>query len=389
MTDPDGRHWKRTDLTGAGIRHGATGNVWRGIDVTAKRRHWAYAPDELERLDAAGRVHSQAKVGGMPRLRAVRRGHAGSAPSDVWTDIRPIHNLAVERVGYPTQKPLSLLERIITASTDPGDLVLDPFCGCGTALIAAESLGRRWVGIDLTYLAIGVMNERLKQNFQIHNVEVIGQPTELAGARQLAEASPSGRYQFPWWALGLVGAESEDGLKRKGADRGIDGRITFSTEGGAIGSVLVSVKSGHVSSSQVRDLVGTVEREYAAIGIFLTLSEPTRAMRREAATAGQYRLRDRDYPKIQILSIREILEEHRKPLLPPLVLTTDEQTGRTRGRAGQQLRSMTCSSNANSRLGPSGPLDQSLELGPEILPVVVPPGVLVQVALRYFAETAW
>ena len=336
MTDEDGKRWKRMDITGAGVRHGSTGEAWRGIDVTAKGRHWAYPPDELERLDAAGRLHWPDKAQGMPRLKQYIDDMPGVPLQDVWTDIRPIHNLASERLGYPTQKPQPLLERIISASSDIGDVVLDPFCGCGTALVAAQKLERGWIGIDVTYLSIAVMRARLKDTFGLVEVEVIGQPTEVEGARQLAQ-SPEGRYQFQWWALGLIDAQPVGGVERKGADRGIDGRITFTGQDKKLESVLVSVKSGHVNSAQVRDLKGTLEREKAAMGIFVTLEEPTREMRLEATTAGMYHVWERDYPKIQILSIRELLEEGRKPALPPLVLPTFQQAERVKERSGQQM----------------------------------------------------
>src|SRR6266536_1677632 len=157
QTDKDGKRWKRTDLTGAGIRHGATGLVWRGLNVTAKGRHWAYPPSEFDKLDAAGRVHWPAKKGGMPRLKQYPEDLSGIPMRDVWTDVKVMHNLSQERLGYPTQKPEALLERIIKASSNEGDVVLDPFCGCGTAVAAAQGLNRRWIGIDITHLAVGLI----------------------------------------------------------------------------------------------------------------------------------------------------------------------------------------------------------------------------------------
>ncbi|MCG7843985.1 MAG: site-specific DNA-methyltransferase, partial [Methanomassiliicoccales archaeon] len=150
--DADGRRWKRMDVTGAGTRRGETGKPWRGIDVTAKGRHWAYTHGDLEKMDAQGRLHWPAKEDGMPRLKQYMDDMPGVPLQDVITDVRPIHNLADERMGYPTQKPLALLERIINASSNPGDVVFDPFCGCGTAVVGAEKLGRRWIGIDVTFI---------------------------------------------------------------------------------------------------------------------------------------------------------------------------------------------------------------------------------------------
>lgn len=189
--------------------------------------------------------------------------------------------------------------------------------------MAAQHLGRRWIGIDITYLAIAVLRARLKDSFGIETVDVIGQPTEVEGARQLAQAT-DGPYQFQWWALSLVDAKPLAGVKKKGADRGVDGIITFTSQHGQLESVIVSVKSGHVNSGMVRDLKGTVEREQASIGLFVTLEETTREMQREADTAGYYHsaLWNRDYPKIQILTIRQLLNEGRRPQLPPFAMPT-------------------------------------------------------------------
>lgn len=149
QTDDAGRRWKRSDLTGAGTRNGETGKLWRGIDITAKGRHWAYPPSELDRLDKQGRVHWPKKVGGMPRLKQYPEDLKGVPLQDVWTDIKPLHNRAEERLGYPTQKPVTLLRRIISSSTNKGDVVFDPFCGCGTTIYAAQELERKWIGCDI------------------------------------------------------------------------------------------------------------------------------------------------------------------------------------------------------------------------------------------------
>ena len=292
MTDPDGRKWKRMDLTGAGIRHGATGRPWRGIDITEKGRHWAYPPSVLEEFDAKGMIHWPKREGGMPRLKQYADEMPGVPVQDVWTDIRPIHNLARERLGYPTQKPEALLERIIKASSNEGDVVLDPFCGCGTAVAVAERLKRRWIGIDLTHLAISLMKHRLRDTFgtELSEYAVVGLPEDVESARALAtESEHNGRYQFEYWALGLVDARPATG--KKGADSGVDGYINFfDDQTGEVRRIIVQVKSGKVNRGQIATLKGDMEREEAAIGIFITLEEPTEPMRQEALGAGLLRI---------------------------------------------------------------------------------------------------
>ena len=317
--DPDGRRWRRSDLTGAGVRHGATGEKWRGLDVTAKGWHWAYPPDELEIMDAAKQVHWPKREGGMPMFKRYIDTMPGVPMQDVWTDIPPMHNLSAERLGYPTQKPLALLERIILASSNPGDLILDPFCGCGTAVVAAQKLDRRWIGIDVTHLAIAVMRSRLIEHFPGLDPMVIGEPTSLAGAIELAQNVKGGRYQFQWWALSKIHAMPIGGTKKEGSDHGKDGLISFDDGATGMQSVIVSVKSGHVDVTQIRDLKGVLTRDKAAMGIFLTLEEPTAPMRKEAVSAGFFTstLWQRDYPTIQLMTIAEILDG-RQPELPPI-----------------------------------------------------------------------
>jgi site-specific DNA-methyltransferase (adenine-specific) len=326
--DGDGRLYWRDNLCAAGTRNGSSGQPWRGIDPGLKGMHWKFGIQTLERLDAEGRIYWPPR-GTMPQYKRYRDELKGRAASDIWDDVDRINPVGNERLGYPTQKPVALLERIVEASSNPGDLVLDPFCGCGTATIASERLGRRWIGIDITYLSIAVMKARLKDSFGI-DVPVIGQPTEVEGARQLAQGV-DGRYQFQWWALNLIDARPLGGVEKKGADRGIDGRITFTIgPKGEMGQALVSVKSGHVNSSMIRDLKGTLEREGAQIGLFISLEEASREMELEATTAGFYTspISGKDYPRIQILTIRELLEQHKKPMLPLLILPTYQQAER-------------------------------------------------------------
>ncbi len=228
----------------------------------------------------------------MPNYKRYLDEMPGVPLQDMWTDIAPISSQAAERLGYPTQKPLALLERIISASSNEGDWVLDPFCGCGTTIAAAQKLGRRWIGMDITHLSIALQKYRLEDMFGDElSYRIIGEPESLGSARQLARED---RFQFQWWALSLINARpygGEAGSKtgKKGADRGIDGIITFLDDNNNKPKrVIVQVKSGKVGSKDIRDLVGTVERENAAIGVFLTLEEPTRDMITEAVSAGYY-----------------------------------------------------------------------------------------------------
>ena len=230
----------------------------------------------------------------------------------IWTDISPINSQAQERLGYPTQKPVALLERIITASSNEGDLVLDPFCGCGTTIHVAQKLNRQWIGIDVTHLAISLIERRMKDAFPGITFAVEGTPKDLAGARDLASRD---KYQFQWWATSLVGAVPAGG-KKKGMDRGIDGYLNFRDGDGEPQYAIVSVKGGdHVSAPMIRDLKGTVEREKAAVGLLLCLAEPTREMVKEAASSGLYETGGRKFPRIQILTIEELFADKR-PQVP-------------------------------------------------------------------------
>ena len=237
-------------------------------------------------------------------------GVEGDLVESTWYDINPINPVAKELLGYPTQKPEALLERIIKASSNEGDLIMDPFCGCGTTIAVAERLNRKWIGIDITNLAVTLMKHRLEDTFgpDLSPYEVLGDPKDLHGAKALAEQD---KYQFEWWALGKVAARPAQD-KKKGADSGIDGYVYFIDDNsGKAKSIIISVKGGHVTVSQIRDLKGVLEREQAAIGAFITLQEPTGPMKEEAAAAGFYEPKlypGRLYPKIQILTVEELLK---------------------------------------------------------------------------------
>jgi site-specific DNA-methyltransferase (adenine-specific) len=307
--DADGRRWKSSDLTGPG--GAAKGNPsYEFLGVT---RYWRFSRENMECLLTEGRIY-QSGPGAVPRMKHYLDEMQGVSLQNIWDDIPPIGAQAAERLGYPTQKPLALLERIIQASSNPGDWVLDPFCGCGTAIAAAQKLERHWIGIDVTHLAISLQKYRLQDTFGItagKDYQVIGEPCDESAAAQLAKED---RYQFQWWALSLVGAkplggEQDSKTGKKGKDRGIDGVINFVEAKGKPKRVLVQVKSGHVNSGLIRDLRGTVEREDAAIGFFITLEPATSDMEKEALAAGYYtsELWQKDYQRIQILTIDQLL----------------------------------------------------------------------------------
>lgn len=304
--DPDGRRWRRSDLTGAGTRNGETGELWRGIDVTAKGRHWFTSPTELDKLDAEGRIHWPKKEGGMPMLKRYADQMPGVPLQDVWTDIAPLHNLAAERLGYPTQKPIALLERVIKASSNPGDVVFDPFCGCGTAVYAAHLNQRHWIGCDIAILSVKIVCDVLETRYGLHDgehYEVSGVPNSVESARDLFERD---KRQFQHWLVELAGGFCNS---RQSRDEGIDGRIYFDTPKG-LRSVVLSVKGGHLSPQYVRELRGTMERERAEMAAFLCLSDPTRGMRDEAARAGMFTYEGVKYPRIQIRTVSELLSGH-------------------------------------------------------------------------------
>ncbi len=279
----------------------------------------------------------QTKPGAVPQLKRYLDEQEGRPIDTVWTDIPPINSQAAERLGYPTQKPVALLERIIRASSNPGDVVLDPFCGCGTTVAAAQHLGRRWIGIDITHLAVALQKYRLNDMFPDFENQVIGEPEDLGAARQLARDD---RYQFQWWALSLVRARplgEQAGTKagKKGSDKGIDGLINFIDQaGGKAKRVLVQVKSGHARAGDVRDLRGTVEREGAAIGVLVTLEPPTVEMEKEAVSAGYYYSPgyNRHYRRIQILTIDKLFLGHQVDM--PHEAGTFKQAPRAAGEAG-------------------------------------------------------
>jgi site-specific DNA-methyltransferase (adenine-specific) len=266
-----------------------------------------YTDVSIERLRAEDRIHDTRSGGIRVKYFLEERGSRvleRKLVGDVWNDIGDaMHMPKRERLGYPTQKPEGLLDRVIETSSHRGDVVLDPFCGCGATIASAQRLGRRWIGIDLTSLAVSLIKSRLSER-GISDYSVIGEPTAPDDAARLAADDP---YQFQWWALGLIGARPAEG--KKGADHGIDGRLYFFDEAGdRPKQLIVSVKAGKVQVSHVRDLIGVLQREQAQVGVLISLNEPTQPMRQEAAGAGFYTSPWGQHPKIQLMTVAELLE---------------------------------------------------------------------------------
>ena len=324
----DGRKWADDNLTGPGVRHGDSGASWRGFNPTSKGLHWKInlktvesligaeaatklsTTEKLDLLDQHGFIHwpraRSGKGAGFPRFK--RFLSEGGTLQDVINDIPPINSQAAERLGYPTQKPLALLERIIAASSQPGDLVLDPFCGCGTTVDAAQRLDRRWVGIDITQLATSLIKHRVREAYGGRiKIETIGEPVTPADAAKLADQD---KFQFQWWALGLVGARPVE--QKKGADHGIDGKILFrdDPESAKPEQIVIQVKGGKTGVKDVRDLRGVIDREKAAIGILISLQPATGPMESEGASLGFYehKLTRKKYPRLQLRTVKELMD---------------------------------------------------------------------------------
>lgn len=314
--DPDGRRWMSDNLTGAGVRNGSSGMPWRGFDPTAKGRHWITGTDKLDEMDAAGEIHWTRT--GSPRRKKYFE-PTGRPIQDVWTDIAPLNSQAKERMGYPTQKPVALLDRIIQASTNKGDVVFDPFCGCGTTVYSAVKNGRDWIGCDIAILAVKLIRETLTETYRLvegHHYVVDGIPTSVEGAQELFSKDPS---TFQNWFVERVGGFP---MQRKSADRGIDGRIYFETRDG-LREMMLQVKGGkHVRPTDVRDLRGVLEREPTAeMAGFLSTASPTKAMLSEAAEAGTFEYAGVQYPRIQFLTVEDVLVGKREFHMPTKVNT--------------------------------------------------------------------
>ena len=313
--DEHGRSFQLTSLLSPSPRPNMT-YEWRGFPPPSMG--WRFSKDRMAELDAKGLIwYPQLRDGSLdttkrPRFKRYQDEQIGTRIGTVWSDIPPINARAQERLGYPTQKPLALLERIIATSSNEGDVVLDPFCGCGTAVHAAQKLGRQWIGIDITHLAIHLIERRLSDAFPGIQYEVHGTPKDLASAQDLARRD---KHQFELWALAQVDAQPWKG-GRKGPDSGIDGIIYFKPDGKRTEKAIVEVKGGGTGVKDIGRLAQVMEREKAPLGVFVTAELPTRAMERDAAAVGVFHDEwGRSYPRLQIITLRELFEG-KKPAIP-------------------------------------------------------------------------
>ncbi|MFL6314820.1 MAG: DNA methyltransferase [Terriglobales bacterium] len=299
---------------------------WNGFT-----HNWRFTPEEKSRLEAEGRiVYSKT---GMPRVLRPVDLKKGSSLQDVWVDIDAPNSGSAETLGYPTQKPLSLLARILKSSSNEDDIVLDPFCGCGTAIEAALHLKRRWIGIDVTYEAMRVIREERfpKLGPEIHNsYEMIYRPRDMRAAEAFAKEQP---FQFQDWAIQKLGGIPS---RSRSGDKGVDGRLYFyGDDAKQLKQIIVSVKGGQLKAPFIRELQGSVLREHAPMGVLITLKEPTKQMRKEADSCGFYTCDSGTYPKIQFVTIKEILSDARLRL-PPLTFM-DEKKQRSLAVSATQL----------------------------------------------------
>lgn len=334
MEDPDGRRFQATSLTNPAPRPNLK-YEYKGYNPPSNG--WMISREKMEQWDKEGRIYFPKNKEGRLRRKSYADELRGMPVQNLWTDIPELNSQAKERLGYPTQKPLALLDRIIQASSKEGDVVLDPFCGCGTSLESAEKNGRKWIGIDIAHYAMTLIEGRLKAKYPKVSYAVHGRPTDLAGARELARRD---KYQFQWWAAWKLGSQTyrED---KKGADRGIDGNIFFHNGPFGAGRIIVSVKGGeNVGVQMVRDLRGVIEREGAEMGVMVTLADSTGPMEKEAASAGFLtKSAHGRLPRLQIVTAAEMLSG-KMPKLPPLPQPERLQSTSRKRKDGDQIEMM-------------------------------------------------
>jgi site-specific DNA-methyltransferase (adenine-specific) len=336
QSDSDGRSFTTSDLRNPGVRPNLH-YEYKGFKPHPNG--WAINKEKMEQYDREGRLVFPKTPDGRIRLKRYLDKQPGEKAKNLWEDIPPINSQAQERLGYPTQKPEALLERIIRASSNEGDIILDPFCGCGTAVEVAQKLDRCWIGIDVTHLSLAIIKQRLASSFGrdiFKSINVVGEPLTEDEALALASAD---KFGFQCWAVGRIGAPPIE--HKKGADRGIDGRIYFHDDHGSPKQIIISVKAGdHIGPQFVRELRGVVDREKAEMSVLVLVKEPTSEMKREAAQLGMYKSLGGSFPRLQIITIRDIFAN--TPLKIPPQVNPSERKGptsvRPASRAAQQLR---------------------------------------------------
>lgn len=324
FTDERGRY-RLVTLTGAGVRTGDSGQDWRGTNPTEVGRHWAVprqalmrvaegrdvdgmtTQDKLDLLDAAGLIYWP-KRGSVPQQKRYVDEAPGVKIQDIVDDVPPISSQSKKRLGYPTQKPVALLDRIIRASSNEGDVVFDPFCGCGTTIYAAHELNRRWIGCDVAILAVRLVEGQLLERYGLvkgEHYEEHGIPNSVESAEALFQHDP---FQFEHWAVEYVGGFPT----KKTGDKGIDGRIYFETKK-ELGVMVLSVKGGTIRPTDIRDLIGvqTVEEGCELAG-FISNREPSKAMKSAAAKAGQWEYEGVAYDRVQLLTVKDIVEDKKR-----------------------------------------------------------------------------
>ena len=310
-SDPDGRRFMSGDIGASGLSGGGYDYEWKGV-----RRVWRVPESSMQRLESENRIYYTKN--GFPRLKRYLDEMQGLPIQDTWTDVEALRSWHKELLGYPTQKPEALLERIIKASSDEGDVVLDAYCGCGTTVAVSHRLNRQWIGIDITYQSISLILKRLEDSFGkgiIDDITLNGIPKDMKSAEALANKSDDRtRKEFEKWAVLTYSNNRATINQKKGADKGIDGIAYFRSEKDDPEKIILQVKSGKVKSGDIRDLRGTIDRESATLGIFITLQKPTKDMIKEAKEAGIYKSQFMSAPvdKIRIVTVQEIIEEQKR-----------------------------------------------------------------------------
>jgi len=309
-------HYVHVDESGRRFRYdnlnkpkGSVGYFYTLLNCPPPPNGWRMPEDRAKQWLSEGRIEVP-PAGKIPSYKRYLDEMGGPAVTNIWSDIPPVNSQAKEALPYPTQKPLALLERIIQAGSNPGDVILDPFCGCGTAVIAAHKLNRDWIGIDITSLATTLIKTRLVDSFGIiekKDYDVVGEPVTAADARALFQKDA---FEFQKWAVGLV-PRAYPYQDKKGADSGIDGVLRFKDDIGDPKRCVIQVKGGRVSVKEIRDFRGVMDREKATVGLFITLDRPTAPMLREADSVGFYitPMGNIRLPRLQIRTIEQLLTD--------------------------------------------------------------------------------